>query len=420
MLNWVKTTTNRIVNFTVPPKRNFDDFYEEAKYILAYKTCLFLIFALSVLSAMLYFFYDPIYSIMTLLGFLGVSIAFFFIRKTGNFKAFALGFNIFGGFLCQLTLFTIKDQPHLVDGIWMIINIIFAFLTIEKKWASLIAIVHGLSYSFFFIVFYNDQITLIKHLSYEQLIATAFNVFVCFFIIYFLCQQYIKTNLYAQNQLKSAQEDLQIQYDIIRKQNIEKTVMLKEIHHRVKNNLQVIISLLRLQSRELENEESIAKFRDTTSRVLTMSLIHEKMYQSEELSRINLEEYFSSLVSDIMDSYQVEFSVNTSILCDISNMGMKPIVPIALIFNELFSNSLKYAFRNNPSDASIDIRLIQEDADTFCLTYSDNGQWIEADKKSTFGLELIETLTEQLDGQMTFSSSPFTLYSFRFKNSTDD
>ena len=66
--------------------------------------------------------------------------------------------------------------------------------------------------------------------------------------------------------------------------------MLKEIHHRVKNNLQVIISLLRLQSRELINEEAISKFRDTTSRVLAMALIHEKMYQSEELSKINLDE----------------------------------------------------------------------------------------------------------------------------------
>jgi two-component system, sensor histidine kinase PdtaS len=420
MSNWVKTTIARITNFTVPPKRKFDDFYEEAKYILAYKTCLFLTFALGLLTLMLYSFYGLLYAIMCCLGFLAVTIAFVFIRKTGNFKAFALGFNLFAAFICQLTLYAIKDQPHLVDGIWMIINIIFAFLTIEKKWASLITIFHGLSFSFFYITFYNEQIILIKQLTTQQLFATGFNVFICFFIIYFLCQQYIRTNIYAQNQLKSAQEDLQVQYDIIRKQNIEKTVMLKEIHHRVKNNLQVIISLLRLQSRELENEESIAKFRDTTSRVLTMSLIHEKMYQSEELSRINLEEYFNSLVSDIMDSYQVEFTVNTSILCNISNMGMKPIVPIALIFNELFSNSLKYAFQNDSSNASIDVRLIQEDIDTFCLTYSDNGKWIDADKKSTFGLELIETLTEQLDGKMTFSPTPFTLYSFRFKNSTNN
>lgn len=400
---------------TSPPKRVFDDYFDEARYILFYKTCVFLTFSLGLLSVVLYFFYGPLYTIITFTGFVGVFISLIFIHKTGNHNKIALSFNLFGALLCHLTLYAIKDQPHISDGLWMIINILFAFNTLEKKWASIITIAHGLSFFLFFLFFYNYQIDLIKHMNHEQIIGTSINVLICFFIIFFLCWQNIKTNRYAQQQLKDAKTVLQNQYNIIEKQNMEKTVMLKEIHHRVKNNLQVIISLLRLQSRELENEEAISKFRDTTSRVLAMALIHEKMYQSEELSKINLEEYFRSLIDDILDSYQIEFKVTTEISCQIDDLGMKMIVPLALIFNELFTNSLKYAF-NHRDEAKIKLKLHYKNTGYIALTYSDNGQWIEPSKEDSFGLELIKMLTEQLEGQVEFSSTPITQYTFQFKN----
>lgn len=400
---------------TSPPKQAFEDYFDEAHYILSYKICLFLIFSLGLLGISLYFFYGPIYSIITFTGFIGVLVAFLLIRKTGNHKKFALSFNIFGALLCQLTLYAIDDQPHISDGLWMIINILFAFNTIDKKWASVIAIFHGISFSLFFYLYYNDQIRLIKYLNQEQIIATTINVAICFFIIFFLCWQNIKTNNYAQKQLNDAKMALQNQYDIINKQNNEKTVMLKEIHHRVKNNLQIIISLLRLQSRELENEEAILKFRDTTSRILAMALIHEKMYQSEELSKINLEEYFNSLVNDILDSYQIDFKVTTEISCKIDDLGMKMIVPLALIFNELFTNSLKYAF-NNRDEAVIILKLRYKNTNDLILEYSDNGKWKEPGKEDSFGLELISMLTEQLEGKVKFSSTPMTQYIFTFRN----
>lgn len=400
---------------TSPPKRLFDDYFDEARYILFYKTCVFLTFSLGLLSVVLYFFYGPLYTIITFTGFLGVFISLIFIHKTGNHNKIALSFNLFGALLCHLTLYAIKDQPHISDGLWMIINILFAFNTLDKKWASFIAITHGLSFFLFFLFFYNHQIDLIQHLNYEQILGTSINVLICFFIIFFLCWQNIKTNRYAQQQLKDAKTVLQNQYNIIEKQNMEKTVMLKEIHHRVKNNLQVIISLLRLQSRELENEEAISKFRDTTSRVLAMALIHEKMYQSEELSKINLEEYFRSLIDDILDSYQIEFKVTTEISCQIDDLGMKMIVPLALIFNELFTNSLKYAF-NHRDEAKIKLKLHYKNTGYIALTYSDNGQWKEPSKEDSFGLELIKMLTEQLEGQVEFSSTPITQYTFQFKN----
>jgi two-component sensor histidine kinase len=417
-MNLIITKKSLFSRITNPPKRNFEDYYQEARYVLSYKICLFLTVALGILDVILYFYYGPIYTIMVSLGFIGVLVSLIFIYKTGNSNKFAFSFNIFGALLCQLTLYGISDQPHIVDGLWMIINILFAFHTIDKKWAAGITIIHGTSLFIFYLLFYNVQIHLIQLLTNEQIIGSALNVLICFFVIFYLSWQNIKTTSYAQTQLKNAKEVLQVQYDIINKQNIEKTVMLKEIHHRVKNNLQVIISLLRLQSRELENEEAISKFRDTTSRVLAMALIHEKMYQSEELSKINLEEYFNSLIKDILDSYEVEFNVKRTIECKISDLGMKSIVPLALIFNELFSNSLKYAF-TNIEDAEIFLSLSKVDEKNFKLEYSDNGKWIEPKKEDSFGLELIYMLTEQLDGTIDFSNSPQTNYTFHFKNSEE-
>jgi two-component sensor histidine kinase len=409
---------NFIQKIIQPPKRSFEDYFEEAKYLLSYRMCLFLSISLAFLSIILFLFYNQFYAFLTFIGFTSVFISFFFIRITGKYKIFALTFNIFAAFLCEFTLYSIKDHPHIVDSLWMIINVLFAFLTISKRWAFTIIAIHTISLGYFYLNFYNEQIDLIKLLTEDQIIGNGLNIIICFLIILFLSWQNLNTSAYAQIQLKKAKEKLQNQYNIINKQNIEKTAMVKEIHHRVKNNLQVIVSLLRLQSHELENEEAIEKFRDTTSRVLTMSLIHEKMYQTEELSKINIEEYFKSLAKDLINSYQIQYEVKTTIECSIEKLGLKPIVPLALIINELFSNSLKYAF-NDFSDARIEMKLNQIDKDTFSLMYSDNGQWKKPSKEHSFGLGLIESLTDQLDGTLIFNHIPNTSYQFTFKNSED-
>jgi two-component sensor histidine kinase len=399
----------------LPPHQDHADFHEHARYLLAYRMCLFLTIILSVLGVLLYYFYGPEYSILTFLGLASVIISLVIIRKTGTYKSFSLFFCLFGMLLCQLTLFVVHDQPHIVDGLWMIINIQFAFLTINKKWGIFIALGHGIAISLFYYFLFNEQIELLRLLDSEQLFGMAINVLFCFLIILFLSLQGLQTNLNSENHLHKAQQALQKQLDTIHKQNEEKTVMLKEIHHRVKNNLQVITSLLRLQSRELENEEAISKFRDTTNRVIAMSIIHEKMYQSRELSKINLEEYFRSLATDLLSSYQVDLPVKVTILCKLDSLGMKPIVPLALIFNELFSNSLKYAFEATLK-AEIYVELIEEGDNDVVLIYRDNGQWKTPARNDSFGLELIDALTEQLEGEMDFTCSPETVYRFLFRN----
>ncbi len=404
-----------IANILQAPKRKFDDFFDEAGYILAYRMALFLTVILGTLGLVLVTNYGLKFSILSFIGFFVVLFSLLNIRKTGKYKTFTLYFNLFGAVMCLITLFGIEGQPHLIDGLWMTINILFTFMSVGKRWGVFIALVHGISLSSFYFLRFNSQIPMIHDLTSQQLFGVSINVFFCFMIIFYLSYQNIKTNQFAQNNLKEAREKLQMQFDTINKQNEEKTMMLKEIHHRVKNNLQVITSLLRLQSRELENEEAISKFQETTNRVIAMSMIHEKMYQSEELSKINIDEYFNSLSSDLLNSYQVAFPIDIKIYCSIETLGMRPIVPLALIFNELMSNSLKYAFCEN-QDAKIDIKLQKMDQNNFVLTYEDNGTWKKPSRKDSFGMELIDALTEQLEGTMVFSDQPVTKYVFEFPN----
>ncbi len=408
-------TFSAISGFFNPPKGIYNDFHEEAGYVLTYRMCIFLWFTLGILGVILIVYYGPLFSIMSFIGFAAVGFCFWYIRKTGRYKIPSLLFNLLGALLCQVTLFGIVGQPHLIDGLWMIINIMFVFMTVNKTWGILISLLHGITLSSFYYFKFEEQIPLIQNLTDEQLFGVSVNVMLCFLIIFYLSWQNIKTNQNAQDHLKEARETLQRQFDIINKQNEEKTMMLKEIHHRVKNNLQVITSLLRLQSRELENEEAISKFRETTNRVIAMAMIHEKMYQSEELSKINLEEYFNSLAEDLLSSYEVGFPIEITIQCSIETLGMRPIVPLALIFNELFSNSLKYAFTET-ENARINVDLIRSDNHQFILTYQDNGKWKQPAREDSFGLELINALTEQLEGKMEFYSTPQTLYIFDFPN----
>ena len=412
----MKYSVGQLVKHLIhPPKTEHIDFFEEARYILAYRMNLFLMISLGFLSVVLYTFYGPVHSVMTFIGFICVFISLILIRKTKKHRLFTVLVNLMGGSFCILTLYVIDNQPHVIDGLWMTINILFAFLALGKYWGIALSLVHACVLSTFYVFNFSGQLEIMQKMTNEQLIGLGVNTIICFLIIMYLSWQNIMTNKFASSQLSEAKEKLQGQFDVITKQNDEKTVMLKEIHHRVKNNLQVITSLLRLQSRELQNEEAISKFKDTINRVMAMSMIHEKMYQSEQLSKIDIKDYFESLANDLLGSYRTHEHIDVQIECDVNSIGMRPIVPLALIFNELFSNSIKHAF-TEITTPTIEIKLIRDPDRSFVFIYSDYGNWIETEKSNAFGLDLIRTLTEQLDGTMSIQKEVKTQFFFRFKN----
>lgn len=196
------------------------------------------------------------------------------------------------------------------------------------------------------------------------------------------------------------QHSLQNSIKEIKRQDNEKTVLLQEIHHRVKNNLQIITSMIRLQASTTDNEEVIKYLNDASERIQAIALTHEKIYKSPDLGRISSEDYLKSLANDIIRSYGKQDVIKTNVITQNLYIDLNVIVPIALILNELITNSIKHAF-SSTEHPEVSIEINQTDHEIY-LNYSDNGKWKESEIDSAdFGTSLINIFTEQLEGTFT-------------------
>jgi len=199
----------------------------------------------------------------------------------------------------------------------------------------------------------------------------------------------------------------------------EKEVLLREIHHRVKNNMQIISSLLNLQASSMDDKKHIEILSDSQNRIRSMSLIHEKLYNSTNLAQIDIKDYIKDLSSYILQFYQTAAgSTSLNIETDEIWMGIDTAIPCGLIINELLSNSLKYAFPEN-RQGEINIRLRKSGESSYSLTISDNGVGIPDDidfrNTKTLGLQLVTTLAEdQLQGTLELDRSSGTEFRINF------
>ncbi len=197
----------------------------------------------------------------------------------------------------------------------------------------------------------------------------------------------------------------------------EKEVLLKEIHHRVKNNMQVITSLLSLQSKTIGDQQAFAVFQDSQNRVKSMALIHETLYQSEDLSRINFAEYLKKLVAHVSRSYRLRpDAVKINVKVDDVSLPIDTAVPCGLIINELASNSLKYAFPANTT-GEVNITFGRANAQ-YVLRVSDTGVGLPADfdpeKGKSLGMKLVRMLTSQLCGEIDCRNGVGTTFEITF------
>jgi len=198
----------------------------------------------------------------------------------------------------------------------------------------------------------------------------------------------------------------------------EKNILLQEIHHRVKNNMQIISSLLNLQTRYVDDEEAVNVLKESQNRVRSMAMIHEKLYQSNDLSHINFVDYIQSLVSNLFYSYNIKNLQIKSILeIDDIRLNMETAVPCGLIISEIVSNSLKYAFPNEMhGEILVSLKSVE---DGYELIISDNGvglpEELDFDNNKSLGLILVKSLTEQIDGEITIHRNHGTEFKIRFK-----
>ena len=197
----------------------------------------------------------------------------------------------------------------------------------------------------------------------------------------------------------------------------EKDILIKEIHHRVKNNLQIIKSLIRLQNASINDVTVTEILHDFENRVSSMALVHESLYKSLDLSKVNVNEYYTQLLKDLITAYAVDVEVEGDFQIEIENFGIDTLIPLGLLTNEIISNALKHGFEGLPK-GKITVHILNVGDNIYEMRIGDNGIGMHErfQNKQSLGVELIETLVEQLDGKMTRIIENGTHYIITFKS----
>lgn len=210
-----------------------------------------------------------------------------------------------------------------------------------------------------------------------------------------------------------AQKNIQLD-----KRNAENELLLKEIHHRVKNNLEIVSGLLSLQAAKMDSPSAQAVMQSSQNRVLSMGIIHQKLYQKNNLASIEMKDYFQNLGENILDSFNETGQITIACPMKPMEVDIDTAVPLGLIANELITNALKYAFVK-AKDGKIEISLNETPiADELVLQVKDNGigkQNNGAPKGTGFGTELVSLLVNQLDGRLEVTSQAGTTVAIYFK-----
>jgi two-component sensor histidine kinase len=217
----------------------------------------------------------------------------------------------------------------------------------------------------------------------------------------------------AQDITKSKNAEEQIQKNLR-----EKEILLKEIYHRVKNNLNVITSLLNLQSSKIQTkEEALEAFRESRDRVFAMALIHEKLYMSEDFARVDMKSYIESMIQELFYIHKVEPSITLDIQVQDVYLDINTAIPCGLILNELVTNIFKYAFPDKRK-GTLQIVFSHKKEGKYQLIVHDNGiglPWnMDIEKVESLGLQLVQMLTKQIDGVLKINRNDGTHFQITF------
>ncbi|MEQ9232275.1 MAG: histidine kinase dimerization/phosphoacceptor domain -containing protein, partial [Cyclobacteriaceae bacterium] len=218
-------------------------------------------------------------------------------------------------------------------------------------------------------------------------------------------------------QLRLSNEQIEKDKALISKSLAERESLLKEIHHRVKNNLQIIASLLYLQSGKFEDEDYKKVLEEGQGRVRSMALIHQKLYENEDLKSIPFDEYLTELVTEIRASFGAEMKkVSININAENIQFDIDTAIPLGLIVNEMATNAFKYAFEGLAS-GSFSISIYREE-NMYNIKIQDDGKGIpeavDLRKAKSLGLRLVRMLSQQLEGEFQFQTTNGTSFELKF------
>lgn len=381
------------------------NYFEELKVKLAFRVSILFVFVFLILACA--YFFDTRENFLPMLFGLVISgMCLVIVWLTRNPALVFYIYSISGVMISSYVLIEFHNTIHLTDLLWMLAAISLAFFCIGRVFGFVLLFVSLVSLAIFVFYSLNIHIEELQIRTVSQKVSLVIELIAGFSLNYYLVYLYLDLNHYSERKLIEAVEQLKAQNVKISLQNDEKTTLVKEIHHRVKNNLQIVVSLLRMQSQEVDNPEFRTLFQESINRIMAMSLIHQKLYQNDNLSQIRIGDYLNELINEIMNLSANEQGVRYEVKTGVGKIGLKTLIPVGLLINELVSNSLKHAFEDL-STACIQIDIQREGDDGWLrITYFDNGTWKKQTGHSSFGLVLIDTLIEQLDGSKEVRMEP--------------
>lgn len=197
----------------------------------------------------------------------------------------------------------------------------------------------------------------------------------------------------------------------------EKEVLIREIHHRVKNNMQIIMSLLRLQASNITDDHIQSLYSESQNRIKSMALVHEELYQTKDLTDVSVKNYLEKLIDNLILNYSLKTKIVTKSDIKITKLGIDTLIPLGLLLNEIISNSFKHGFKDM-EQGEIYVHLKRLDAShKLELKIGDNGEGLQKDPKASesLGYELIEALVEQLDGSLKMYNENGVHYQITFQ-----
>lgn len=406
------------INTSSSLKEKLEVYHDKTRYKLSIRLTAVLTVVFLVLS--ISFYKNDLSDFLTMVA--GLVICVFGLVFTLITKKYLTVFyllSVSGVTLTSFAMCTFPTATHYADFVWLFSSILLAFFGINKRVGYILMIISFISIIVFCTFYVNRNIEMVSIRTPFQQLTLALELIGAMGSGMYILYLFVEHHHFSVKLMTEANDQLESQFDTIGSKSKENETLIKEVHHRVKNNLQIITSLLRMQSQELEDETSKAHFDEAIKRVMTMSLIHQKLYQNRDLSEINLKNYIESLANELTQFVQEdEMQISTDI--QVEKIGMKTIVPLGLLINELVSNSIKYVI---PQRGAAQIFIsFKENNDGYLLMYQDNGSWEDdhdlGEMDSTgFGTELIDILTEQMEGTKELSKGlGNTKYEFEIRN----
>ncbi len=221
--------------------------------------------------------------------------------------------------------------------------------------------------------------------------------------------------IWVYKKTRKQQKELQSKNELINRALSEKDMLLKEIHHRVKNNLQIISSLLSIQSRYIKDEKALEAINESKERVNAISLLHQEIYQNDVLKLINAKVYLENLIQRIKDTFNPENTIKIKTDIDQIELDIDQLIPIGLIVNELLTNAYKYGTTNKNPEINFSFK---EENGFISLSIKDNGIGIDseklANKTDSLGFKLVKTFTLKLKGELKIADEAGTLINITF------